>query len=547
MLWPEAVALTAKLLAGGACGVGLWWTWKITVAEFGALERAALTSGFLLRALGGACLFWLSYLGLRIGRPLQIGDGLWWFGLDAYEYMRLARQAVETGPLGIATLSTTTASVIFVQALATLMAIVGPGAGAGLLLNCGSFLVGSLMLARWGREVGSEGRAARAFAVFTVSLCPSWILWATQPLKDALFAALVLAWFFVSAVWLSDDPTGVNAARRRLGIIAILGVLLYSVAGIRAYFALILWLGLGAGLVLRSVPGPQRRFRRVAVEWCVWALLSQVITLAAAPYLPRPARWLIVKSWVTHQKGAVPIDSSISVAAIDAKRGFVQAGGATLIKPGGGAEPPVPVDEVASVVGRPQGGSVPGTSSRAAAGGKERRVEAPVPADEVASVGGRPQGGGVEKVERMSPGTSSITAAKDERRSVAQAQGALRSIGVGFAALFLPRFGGEALGLLHIGGGQGFWAFAEIDTLFFTLAAIVSSVLTIRAVRRRRGLTAAALQVIVSACLVTVALAFVVTNFGTLFRLREMILVCFAVLPLAASGRNGGGGDSSVE
>jgi hypothetical protein len=531
MHWSEAVSLAVKLLAACVCGVGLWWAWKASLRELGGFERGALTLGFALRAIGGVSLFWVSYLSLGVGRSFQVGGGLWWFALDGYEYMRLARQAVASGPLGIATLSTTTPSVIFVQTLATLMAILGIGVGAGLLLNCVSFLAGNLLLASWGREVEGKGREALAFAVFTVSLCPSWILWATQPLKDALFVALVLTWFFVSALWLGGDASRVASVRRRLGTIVILGVLLYAVAGIRAYFAVFLWVGLGAGLFLRSMRGTRERLGQIAVEWCVWALLSQVIVLSAAPYIPRPARWLIAKNWTSHQEKGVSRDDSIGVAARDAKRGFVQAGGATRILPGIAAEVPAAPGKVAALGGRVQGGSVvkDGGSGGKALSRPSTAAEPAAPSGQEAARGGASRDAG----ESMPP------------REIDRSD-TLRSLVVGLAALFLPRVAAEALGLLHIGGGQGFWAFAEVDTLFFTLAAVVSGVLTIRAFRRSRMLTAAALQVIVSACVVIAALAFVVTNFGTLFRLREMVLVCFAVLPLAASGRNGGGGDSCV-
>src|ERR1041385_1146655 len=54
--------------------------------------RASLiiAAGFLLRAFAGQALFWISYLRLPIARPLQLGDGLWFFAVDGAFYVQYA-------------------------------------------------------------------------------------------------------------------------------------------------------------------------------------------------------------------------------------------------------------------------------------------------------------------------------------------------------------------------------------------------------------------------------------------------------------------------
>lgn len=100
----------------------------------------------------------------------------------------------------------------------------------------------------------------------------------------------------------------------------------------------------------------------------------------------------------------------------------------------------------------------------------------------------------------------------------------------GFAAGFLPRF----LGLVHIGGGRGLWFLAEIDTLAFDAVLVFAIVYSIRNRRRINAL-------FVFVLLVFFALAgpmiYTVTNFGTLFRLRGMLYVLAALLPLTLSER----------
>jgi hypothetical protein len=426
MSWPVPFHVLFEAVSACLGGGLLWLAWKYGTDGLEIEERGVAAIGFLLRALAGVTLFWISFVGLDIGRSLQIGDGLWLFALDATEYLKRGRDAAAAGLLASAALPKGGPSVFFVQVLSVLMVFIGSGAGAGLLLNCGSFLVGNVALARWCRAVGRNGRPALTFALVTVSLSPSWILWATQPLKDAFFVGLVLVWFFASACWLRNVLEPESAARETLTWSLGLTALISAIAGIRPYVALMFWAALGAGLFLGSVRcSGRRRLRTVAGPWLLWILLAGVVLPAA------PAAFVDVQ---------------------DARRRFIEVGGATAIYP--------------------------------------------------------PSAAGV--------------------------------------ALFLPRFVGQALGLFSIGGGRGFWAFAEVDTLFFLAATIVSGVLATRAVRRARRLPPVALQVLVSALLVTIGLSSVVTNFGTLFRLRETILVCLACLPLAAMDRAEGareGGD----
>lgn len=415
MSWPVASRVLFQAVLACLCGGLLWLAWKTGTDGLERRERRLVAVGFLLRALGGVALFWISFVGLDVARSLQIGNGLWFFALDAAGYLKRGGEAAAAGPLAIAALPGGGPSAFFVQVLSVLMVFIGCGAGAGLLLNGGSFLAGNMALARWGEALGRNGRPPLTFALVTVSLSPSWILWATQPLKDALFVGLVLIWFFASASWLrlTREPTA--PIQRIVGWSFGLAAVVYAIAGIRAYIALMLWVGLGAGLLLRLVQRPVRgRLRRTAGQWFLWILLAGVVRLSA----------------------------NLSASDLqDAQRGFIEAGGTTAIHP---------------------------------------------------------------------PDAAAV-------------------------ALFLPRFVGDALGLFSIGGGRGLWAFAEVDTLFFLAAAIVSGVLATRAVRGARRLTPVALQVLVSVLLITVGLSSVVTNFGTLFRLRGLILVCLACLPLAAT------------
>jgi peptidoglycan/LPS O-acetylase OafA/YrhL len=102
----------------------------------------------------------------------------------------------------------------------------------------------------------------------------------------------------------------------------------------------------------------------------------------------------------------------------------------------------------------------------------------------------------------------------------------------GIAAVVLPRSLGESLGLFHIGGGQGMFWFTEIDTILFDFI-ILCAVFAVAS----HGLLSWRNPLLWLLGLITVLaavpLGYVITNYGTLFRLRAMVFVGLALIPLA--------------
>jgi hypothetical protein len=89
------------------------------------------------------------------------------------------------------------------------------------------------------------------------------------------------------------------------------------------------------------------------------------------------------------------------------------------------------------------------------------------------------------------------------------------------------------LGLVRIGGGRGFWLFADLDTIVFDLVVFLALFLCVRGiVRRERRVTPLFVLVLLVFAGLTGPMIYTVTNFGTLFRLREMVYVLAALLPL---------------
>lgn len=103
----------------------------------------------------------------------------------------------------------------------------------------------------------------------------------------------------------------------------------------------------------------------------------------------------------------------------------------------------------------------------------------------------------------------------------------------GASAMFLPRALAQGAGLVRIGGGRGFWFFADVDTLVFDFVVFLAFAFCARSVvRRQRRVTPLFILVALIFVGLTGPMIYAVTNFGTLFRLREMLYVLAALLPL---------------
>ena len=90
--------------------------------------------------------------------------------------------------------------------------------------------------------------------------------------------------------------------------------------------------------------------------------------------------------------------------------------------------------------------------------------------------------------------------------------------------MFLPRAVAQRLGLVQIGGGRGFWLFADVDTLLFDAVILIAFGYCLRRlVRRERRATPLFIMAVLMFVALCGPMSYTVTNFGTLFRLREML------------------------
>ena len=103
--------------------------------------------------------------------------------------------------------------------------------------------------------------------------------------------------------------------------------------------------------------------------------------------------------------------------------------------------------------------------------------------------------------------------------------------------MFIPRFVAQAVGLVRIGGGRGFWLFAELDTLVLDAVALFAFVFCTRALRNHARVTPLFVLLLLVFLMTAVPMMYTVSNFGTLFRLRQMVYLLAAILPLTLAPR----------
>src|SRR5664279_223453 len=89
------ILLLQFVAACGACA--LLWVFLRSMARESRFAGHAIAAGFLLRAFGSLATFFVSWCRLPFARSLQIGDGLWFYGLDGASYFHIARRIAHAG------------------------------------------------------------------------------------------------------------------------------------------------------------------------------------------------------------------------------------------------------------------------------------------------------------------------------------------------------------------------------------------------------------------------------------------------------------------
>jgi len=440
---------------------------------------AALYAGGLLARIALGVGFALSWLAVAPSGD-RLGVDTRWFP-DAQVYFE---QATLASDHGLTLVGDDEASPTFVRGLALWMRAVGSSHGSVHLLNLLVFaglcmgVVGVLT-----KDRSPLGRTAAAVIVGAFAFSPNLIILASQPLKDTLFFG-ALALVVLGVLYLVDD----DERQRWLAPVPLAVVLLgmYLLSGMRAYYGLMI-LGLFAGVVAvrwAATMIEQRRvpWRRTAASVLIVATMWVGCRLGGGPYYESLVDPMLA-----------PVTSRVAAAASQARAWLIQD-----------ADTPRPRQPSAS-----------------------------------ASQGG---GGLVSTIERsrrgfeLTMGGTNMAPPELDRSLRSGFASRVQGLLLGVAAVFVPVTVLKAAGVVSFSGGGRLLLLTDADTVFLDVAILACLVLVWRhrAVARANWTFAAFVLAlgVVSAVLV----GYVVTNYGTLFRLRLMAAVPLWMLPLALRG-----------
>ena len=537
-------------------GLGLFRLWRATHSSSRWINNL-IAAGLLARALFGQLLFWISYLRLPFARSMQMGNGFWFFGSDgALEYFPTAAALAHSGLRAIIEYPTSAASTGFVKVLALTVLLFGAVGSVALVLNLFCYLGTMVIIVRWG-EREPRARLASAIAIAALSLSPACFLWSLQPLKDTFFQFIVIAFIAACAAWQRTWAVAGAPLREALWSGTTMVVTLLAIAAVRWYFAFALLAAMTMFLFFVAMMFGGRKVIAFSSGAVLLVLLSRAFLFGGGAYVPPAIKRALSPSTAIME--IIHLPSSILAYVETTRAGFDLVGGRTSIRLGprfGTADhaptanedssteasvPPASVTpEVAVISGAPAAKPEPQPSNKAAkaVAAPKPSPAAPVIAEKtIPTAAVRPAEAGTAPVPTT---TNAVQRGAKRRAAAARAAarpGMAREVIVGrlvsgVAAVVLPRSLGEHLGLFHIGGGQGMFWFTEIDTILFDFIILCAAIAVVsQGLLSWRNPLLWLLGVIT--VLAGVPLGYIITNYGTLFRLRATVFVALALIPLA--------------
>ena len=481
-----------SILASAGIGLTIFATVR-WIGRQSLTLQTIVAGGLLARTILGLSLFWISYLGLPILPSLQFGGGFWTPMVDATGYFQGAATAAEQG---LSTISPGSGSPFFTKTLAIWMQVVGVSPCAGMFLNLSLYIGSCALLTRLFRPVGRwRLDLPLVITVGAISFSPVLLIDSTQPLKDDVFLMLVIV---VCAATLLLFQSMLRAtANRRLkfgAALCVLAAAIYGIAGIRAYYPVIVSACLALALTCIVIASSRGlRLRRgltgaivMGTVWCAYW------SGAGTDYRPSLEERHRIAESLHWNRGAHAGDGALETAlfAVDgARTGFVASGGDTNI-----ARDPNP-SAVAPPVARE---SSPNVSADAA-------PVAPKSAPDV-----------------------TLAYSSHSRFTL---------VGVGLAVIVVPISILKATSVVGFSGGRGLLPVADVDAVFMDASLLALGFLVFR---RRHAIGDHRAFVIFGVTLgvvTAVLLGYVVTNFGTLFRMRYLVATPLWMLALAISPR----------
>jgi hypothetical protein len=451
----------ASLIGHVIAALSVGW---LVIASYRCVRRRSEVLGVIvaIAILGrisiGLALFWISYLELPIAQSLQTGGGFWQPALDSAGYYQLAARAADSHMLF--SLNYPGPSPFFLNTLAVWMVAVGVSPAAAMFLNlCLYTALVVTVISAFNPANDSRRDWPCIVAIGAYSFSPAIVIHSTQPLKDELSSAL-LAMVCLGVLALRRLTHRPLAMQHQSGVITgaiLVSVGIFGLAGIRWYYAFIIWCALACTLATfavrgRTAPLPAYAAKSFAVLLAAWLAfgIGAGQYRAVGPDLDRTSIVAVVRA-------VVEIPFSLLARASEARTGFVTSGGAT-------------------------------------------RTYAP---------------------------TARLHTVREHAAAVA----------TGLAFLFVPVSLISAASSFDVGGGRGLLSIVDLDTVFLDVTSLVVLLL----LWRQRHVIGDRLPLVIFGLILSAAtailLGYVVTNYGTLWRMRSLFAVPLWLLTVALSPR----------
>ncbi len=459
--------VVVRILLAAVAGWILWKAW-CRIARRDSAAGRIVGVGLILRAFSAQGLFWASYLSLPIGRRMQDGDGFWKFAIDSKVYFRYSRSLLGKGLHDLLLADRSLPSPVYLQSLAVFLLLFGVVVSVGALLNLFAFWACCEAVLLLGRLEGPS-RLPTLIALAALSFSPSLVLWSTQPLKDALFISVVAGFVVACDLWRKGWLAGDARWLPLVASGALLVGTLYAIVGIRWYLGILVCL-LSFPLLLMTVVASRRRIVAGIVTTLVFLLMLQVVVFESGPYLPQPIARML-KGSLAPRETARDLVSRVE----ESRAGFDATGGRSQIHEGKAL---ADIDEAA----------------------KPMLAVKTLPTSPV------------------------------QQQAESLPRSAIGRIAAGAVAVVIPRFVSEALGIIHVVGAGGLWSVVEADTLLFDMLLLI--VIFHVAVTAAAGAWRDPLFWLVALMTsgTAILLTYTISNFGTLFRHRSMILLGLSLL-----------------
>jgi hypothetical protein len=503
--------------------LGLGWlvlTGYRYVRARSTVMASILGLAIIVRGVLGVALFTISYLHLPIAESLQVGDGFWQPALDATGYYQLAAGAADAGTL----FDGPSASPFYVDTLALWMNVVGISPAAGMFLNLCLYVALVVSLVWCFRPINDRRHDLPCIVVVAAySFSPIALFNSTQPLKDELFAVLVaMACLGLLGIGrLMHSRAGVSQWRHvAAGTLAVTAAVLAG-AGIRWYYPIIVWSTLAVILALfaivgRTTPLPRYLAGSAAVLLTVW--VGFWAGSGPATY------WMLAPD----PRALAEFPSRLLT--------FVQVGRAGFLTSGGGTNIVVPLRSDAAS-GRARSGQLARESHDISARMIARRTGQAAPASSPAPPSST-ETAPPAPPPSASPSLPSPVPAVDPGRAIPiTMREQLGVLATGLAVVFVPISLVQTIVGIAIPGGRGLLAFADADTVYMDVVTII----VLAFLWRRRAAIGDRLPFVVFGLVLSAVtallLGYVVTNYGTLWRMRPLVTVPLWVLVVALSWR----------